>query len=172
MFARLYENVGIILTCLKHFHHLAFSFFKVPRISWFISYAQACSLYSDFLCYCFLGIKILSQELLQNRPILSLKKCFIFFFSLSDLTICNSTTTGVLYDAWTACPWRAPVFTPFFWCWSVLLIFLVFCVVLCFCDWFVLRLVSPMLPMSLDCSFSIAHSVFSNLYLSLPQSIS
>jgi hypothetical protein len=49
---------------------------------------------------------------------------------------------------------------------SVWLIFLVFCVVfLCFV--FVLRLVFPMLPVSLDCPFVISPSVFSNIYLFL-----
>jgi hypothetical protein len=44
---------------------------------------------------------------------------------------------------------------------SVLLIFLVFCVVyFCFAC-----LVYPMLPVSLDCPFLIPHSVFSNVYL-------
>jgi len=51
----------------------------------------------------------------------------------------------------------------------MLLIFLVFCVVLCFCVVFfcvfVLCLVYPMLPVSLDCPFLIAPSVFSNVYL-------
>jgi len=36
--------------------------------------------------------------------------------------------------------------------------------VLCFCFVF-LRLVYPMLPVSLDCLFLIAPSVFSNVYL-------
>ena len=35
---------------------------------------------------------------------------------------------------------------------------------MCFCFVF-LRLVYPMLPLSLDCQFLIAHSVFSNFYL-------
>jgi hypothetical protein len=46
----------------------------------------------------------------------------------------------------------------------MLLIFLVFCVGLFFCV-FVLCLVYPMLPVSLDCPFLIAPSVFSNDYL-------
>jgi hypothetical protein len=37
-------------------------------------------------------------------------------------------------------------------------------IVLCFCFVF-LRLVYPMLPVSLDCSFLIAPFVFSNVYL-------
>jgi hypothetical protein len=37
-------------------------------------------------------------------------------------------------------------------------------IMLCFCFIF-LRLVYPMLPVSLDCPFFIAPSVFSNLYL-------
>jgi len=37
-------------------------------------------------------------------------------------------------------------------------------IVLCFCFHF-LRLVYPMLPVSLDCPFLIAPSVFSNVYL-------
>jgi hypothetical protein len=37
--------------------------------------------------------------------------------------------------------------------------------VLCFCFVFLLRLVYPMLPVSLDCTFLIVHSVFSNVYL-------
>ena len=49
----------------------------------------------------------------------------------------------------------------------MLLIFLIFCVVLCFCVLFVfvLCLMYPMLPFSLDCPFVIAPSVFSNVYL-------
>jgi len=39
-------------------------------------------------------------------------------------------------------------------------------IVLCFC-FICLRLVYPMLPVSLDCPFSIAPSVFSNVYLRL-----
>ena len=37
-------------------------------------------------------------------------------------------------------------------------------IVLCFCFVFV-RLVYPMLPVSLDCSFFIASSIFSSVYL-------
>jgi hypothetical protein len=37
-------------------------------------------------------------------------------------------------------------------------------IVLCFC-FVVLRVVCPMLPVSLDCPFLIVHSVFSNVYL-------
>ena len=40
-----------------------------------------------------------------------------------------------------------------------------YCVVLCFCFVF-LCLVCPMLPVSLDCPFLIAPSIFSNVYLS------
>ena len=49
--------------------------------------------------------------------------------------------------------------------WSVLLIFLAFCVVLCFCVlfFFVVCLVWPMLPVSLDCSYLIA-LVFFNIF--------
>jgi hypothetical protein len=47
--------------------------------------------------------------------------------------------------------------------WSVLLIFLLFCVV-CVSFVFVLLLVCPTLPMSLDCPFLIAPFVFSNIY--------
>jgi hypothetical protein len=43
-------------------------------------------------------------------------------------------------------------------------------IVLCFCFVF-LRLVCPMLPVSLDCSFLIAPSVFSNVYLILSFSL-
>jgi hypothetical protein len=50
---------------------------------------------------------------------------------------------------------------------SVLLIFLVFFVVL-FLFVFVLYLVYPMLPVSLDCPFVIALSVFSNVYFNDP----
>ena len=50
---------------------------------------------------------------------------------------------------------------------SVLLNILIFCVVLCFCALFVcvLRLVCPMLPASLDCSFAIAPSILSKVYV-------
>ena len=50
---------------------------------------------------------------------------------------------------------------------SVLLIFIVFNVVLCFCVLFifVLCLVCPVLPVSLDCSFFVASSLFSNVYI-------
>jgi hypothetical protein len=41
-----------------------------------------------------------------------------------------------------------------------------YCFVLCFC-FVLLRLVYPMLPVSLDCHFLIAPSVFSNVYLSV-----
>jgi hypothetical protein len=50
----------------------------------------------------------------------------------------------------------------------VLLIFFVFCVVLCcfsFLFVLVLCLVYPILPVSLDCLFLITPSVFSNIYL-------
>jgi phosphoglycerol transferase MdoB-like AlkP superfamily enzyme len=47
--------------------------------------------------------------------------------------------------------------------WAVLLIFLLFCVV-CVSFVFVLLLVCPTLPMSLDCPFLIAPFVFSNIY--------
>ena len=46
---------------------------------------------------------------------------------------------------------------------SVLLIFLISCVVLCFC-FVCLCLVCPMLPVSLNCPFLIAPSVFANVY--------
>jgi hypothetical protein len=49
---------------------------------------------------------------------------------------------------------------------SVLLIFLVFCVEFLFFV-FVLCLVYPMLPVSLDCPFLITPSVFSNVYFQL-----
>jgi hypothetical protein len=48
---------------------------------------------------------------------------------------------------------------------SELLIFLVFCVVFLVLFVFVLYLVYLMLPVSLDCPFLIASSVFSNVYL-------
>ena len=48
---------------------------------------------------------------------------------------------------------------------SMLLILLVFCVVFFVLFVFVLYLVYPMLPVSLDCPFLIAPSVFSSLYL-------
>jgi hypothetical protein len=48
---------------------------------------------------------------------------------------------------------------------SELLIFLVFCVVFLVLFVLVLYLVYPMLPVSLDCPFLIASSVFSNVYL-------
>ena len=38
--------------------------------------------------------------------------------------------------------------------------------ILC-CVFLSLRLLCPMLPVSLDCPFLIAHSVFSNVYLDL-----
>jgi hypothetical protein len=47
----------------------------------------------------------------------------------------------------------------------MLLIVLVFCVVLFVLFVIVLCLVFPMLPVSLDCPFMIASSVFSNVYL-------
>jgi hypothetical protein len=49
---------------------------------------------------------------------------------------------------------------------SVLLIYLAFCVVLCFCVLFVfvLCLLCPMLSMSLDCPCLITRSVFSGVY--------
>ena len=46
---------------------------------------------------------------------------------------------------------------------SVLLIRLALCAVCCVC----LRLVYPILPVSLDCPFLIAHSVFSNVYFQI-----
>jgi hypothetical protein len=73
---------------------------------------------------------------------------------------------GVLSEAGTAYPSRAPGFTPGFWRGSVLLIYLAFCVVLCFCVLFVfvLCLLCPMLSMSLDCPCLITRSVFSGVY--------
>ena len=71
-------------------------------------------------------------------------------------------------EAGTTYPSRAPGFTPVFLVRSLLNIFLVFCVMLC-----CLRPVCPMLPVSvsvlagLDCPFLIAHSVFSNVYISM-----
>jgi len=50
---------------------------------------------------------------------------------------------------------------------SVLLIFLDFCVVFFTLFVSVLCLVHPMLPISLDCPFWIAPSVFSNVYIIL-----
>ena len=57
---------------------------------------------------------------------------------------------------------RAIRFTPIF----GTFIFLVFCIVLCYCVLFVvdLCLVGPLLAVSLDCPFLIAPSVFSNVY--------
>ena len=61
------------------------------------------------------------------------------------------------------------VFTPRFGLCPWLLIFLVFCVVLCFCMCvsfvFVLCLVYPILSLSLVCPFLIAPSGFSNVYI-------
>jgi len=45
---------------------------------------------------------------------------------------------------------------------SVLLIFYVFCVVFCLSSLCVLR--CPMLPVSMDCQFSIVPSVFTHIY--------
>ena len=59
----------------------------------------------------------------------------------------------------------APEFTPGFWWWSVLLIFLALCVVFFALLVFVLCIVYPMLPVSLDFPFLIAPSVFDNVYL-------
>jgi hypothetical protein len=47
--------------------------------------------------------------------------------------------------------------------WSMVLMFLVFCVLFCFV--FILCVVYPMLPVSLHCPSLIAPSVFSNIYL-------
>ena len=56
-------------------------------------------------------------------------------------------------------------FTPGFWWWSVLLIFLVFCVVFFALFVFLLCIVYPMLSFFLDFPFLIAPSVFDNVYL-------
>jgi hypothetical protein len=58
-----------------------------------------------------------------------------------------------------------PEFTPSFCWWSVLLIFLALCVVFFALFVFVLCIVYPMLPVSLDFPFLIAPSVFDNVYL-------
>jgi hypothetical protein len=54
---------------------------------------------------------------------------------------------------------------PFFFIGFVLLIFLVFCVVFFGLFVFVLCLMDLILPMSLDCPFLIANSIFSNIYI-------
>jgi hypothetical protein len=80
---------------------------------------------------------------------------------------------GVLYETGTTCPLRAPRFIPDFLVGSLMLIFLAFCVVVlfhflssscvlctqcCQCLWivFILCLVYPMLPVSLDCLHSVS----------------
>ena len=63
---------------------------------------------------------------------------------------------------------RAPSFIPCFWwslCYSSLL-FSFLCCVFCFICLYVLCLVYPILPVSLDCPFLICPSLFSNVYLS------
>ena len=75
-----------------------------------------------------------------------------------------SNIAGVLQEAGTACPLRAPGFTPGF----LVVVHLprVFsflcCVFVLFV--FVLFLVYPILPVSQDCPYLIASSIFSNLY--------
>jgi hypothetical protein len=79
------------------------------------------------------------------------------------------------FTIWVTCPvssekqelltFREHLGSPWFLVRSMLLIFLVFCVALCF--FFVLCLVCPMLPVSLDleCHFLIVPWVFSSVYL-------
>ena len=67
-----------------------------------------------------------------------------------------SNIVGILKEAGTACPLLAPGF------WSMLLIFLVFCVV--FFVLFVFDLYR-VFPVSLVCPFLIGPSIFSNVYL-------
>ena len=84
-------------------------------------------------------------------------------------------TVGVLLEAEHAYPSRSPGFTPGFWCGRVAhifsfrfcdVVFFVFCLQHRVSLTFVLVLCSvcPMFPVSLDCPFLIARSVFSNVY--------
>jgi hypothetical protein len=66
-----------------------------------------------------------------------------------------SNIKGVLKDSKTVYPSRAPGFTPDFLLMSVLLIFLVFCIVLCYFS-FVYLFLCLVCPKSLDCLFLIA----------------
>jgi hypothetical protein len=63
---------------------------------------------------------------------------------------------GVLLEAGTAYPSRAPVFTPGFWWGPCCSSFLVYCVMFFVLFVFVSSLVHPLLPVSMVCSFLIA----------------
>ena len=86
---------------------------------------------------------------------------------LSSINIDYIRVTGVIYYAGSADLFRAREFTPgFWWCPLFILFSFLCCVVLCFILFvIVLCLMYPMLPVSLDCPFLIALSVFSNVYL-------
>jgi hypothetical protein len=73
----------------------------------------------------------------------------------------------VLWEERTAFPSRMPGFASGFWWGSCCSSFVVFCVVFFVLFVFVLCLVCPMLQVSLDCPFSIAPSLFSNVYSEL-----
>ena len=74
---------------------------------------------------------------------------------------------GVLEEAGTVFPSRAPGFPVGVLVGSMLLIFLLFCVRFFALFFFVLCLVCQLLPMYLNCSFLIAPSVFSNVYVQI-----
>jgi hypothetical protein len=75
-----------------------------------------------------------------------------------------SDLEAVIYGFITAFPSRAPVFTPGFWWVRVAHLFSFLCCVVFLC-FVCLRPGSSVLSVSLDCSFLIAPSVFSNILL-------
>ena len=83
---------------------------------------------------------------------------YLCLFAYSGTHNILSNMVSVLKEARTACPLQAPGFTP------CSLSFLVFSVVLFV---FVLCLVYPMLPVSLDCPFLVVPSGFAIVYLGL-----
>ena len=104
-----------------------------------------------------------------------IQRCSVYVFTsscLRDLCLCIVVSnTYWLYEWHDVCPIRARNYLPFAGAWvhprlfvrSVLLISLVFCVMFFILFVFVLCFVYPMLPVSLDCPFLIAASVFSNV---------
>ena len=142
---------------IYHFTLLINSFVKgVQYHGYYVSYKVTMSYLP---AECVLGAYSYCLAYLSLSVILSIRKQMVFKRYLEFCMTFYSTFDRNFLPLVSTCV------HPQFLVGSELLIFLVFCVVFLVLFVLVLYLVYPMLPVSLDCPFLIASSVFSNVYL-------
>ena len=134
-------------------------------------------LYVPYLMICICNYLLTTHNVWFTRCNLIQIRCLLYFIwnymfwpIRQKLLAC---TRYWLYE-WRVSYERQELMTlvrPWFFGDSVLLMFLVFCVVFFGLIVFLLCLVYPMLPVYLDCPFLICHSVFSNVYWTVTSSL-